>query len=215
MGLFRVILILVTPLWIIGISTRIVFNPWFIDFEYSKEDFPKDRWGLDDGYRKFLAKLGLEAVLSKEGLEKFAKAKLPSGKKAFRKKEIDHMKDVNRFLKFFFPVSYTSFLVWLVGLFLLKKKSSYLIFSGIWTVVFIVSSGFLVVSFYDKAFAFFHDTVFGEFTWRFRDDDTLLRIYPMKFWFDGTVIVIVFSGLLSFFLILLGGFKRKIFEKGH
>jgi integral membrane protein (TIGR01906 family) len=214
MGIFKGILIFITPLWIIGISTRIVFNPWFIDFEYSKKDFPKDRWGLDDGYRKFLAKLGLEAVLSKEGLEEFAKAKLPDGRKAFRKKEIDHMKDVNKFLKFFFPVSYLSFLVWSVGFFLSKKKSSYLIFSGIWTMVFILTSGLLIVSFYDKVFAFFHDTVFGEFTWRFRDNDTLLRIYPMKFWYDGTIVVIILSVMLSSFLVLLGGFKRKIFEKG-
>ncbi|NPA54403.1 MAG: TIGR01906 family membrane protein [Aquificae bacterium] len=213
MKILKYFFIILAPLWIIGISTRIVFNEWFIDYEYSKKDFPKDRWNLDDEYRKHLAKLGLEAVLSEEGLKEFSEAKLPNGVKAFREKEIKHMKDVNKFLKFFFPLTYLAFFIWFLGFFL-WKDSSYLIYSGVFTIFLIVFIGSLIIIFYEEAFAFFHDTVFGRNTWRFRQTDTLLRIYPMKFWFDGTVFVIGLSLFISLGLIGIGILRRKLFEKG-
>ncbi len=215
MRILSYFLILFSPIWIIGISSRIVFNEWFIDFEYSKKDFPKDRWNMDNAYRKELAKLGLKAVLSEEGLKEFSEKKFPSGRKAFRKKEVKHMEDVNRFLKIFFPVSYVSFFLWGIGLFFSQRRWTYLMMSGLFTLTLVLLVGGLSVIFYDQAFALFHDTVFGENTWRFRDTDTLLRIYPMKFWFDGTVFVIGISAFLTFGLIFIGLVGRKIFEKGH
>ncbi|WP_457641612.1 TIGR01906 family membrane protein [Persephonella sp.] len=206
--------ILLAPLWIIGLSTRMAFSEWFIEYEYSKKDFPKDRWGLPDNIRKELAKIGLEAVLSDKGLEKFRNAKLPNGKKAFRKKEIKHMEDVKNFLKYFFPVVYISFVVWFGIYFFLKQiRWKLLLISGAFTTFLIVFAGLFAYFNYELAFAIFHDYLFGKYTWRFRWTDTLLRIYPMKFWYDGTFFVIGLSLLISVTLYLLGLLLKNVYEK--
>lgn len=205
-----IFLLLTSPIWIIGISARIVFNEWFIDFEYSKKDFPKDRYGLDDEYRKYLAKLGLKAVLSDEGLKEFEKAKLPDGRKAFRKKEINHMADVNKLLSWVFPLSYILLFFWITGIFYLEEyRKKLLIGSGLITLTLMLATGIFSFTNYNKAFEIFHNYVFDTTSWRFKNYDTLLRIYPMKFWFDGTVAVVLISFILSFVLIITGMVYKK------
>lgn len=204
------VLVFISPFWILGISSRLVFNNWFIDFEYSRKDFPKDRFGLDNEYRRKLAKLGLKAVLSKEGLEEFKKAKLPDGRKAFRQKEINHMEDVNKFLSILFPLSYFLFILWLLGLIFLKDlRKSMLLYSGIFSILFLISIGLLSFTDYNKAFEIFHNFFFGKTSWRFSNTDTLLRIYPMKFWFDGTVAIGVIFIIISSLILLSGNFIKK------
>ncbi len=201
------IVILLSPIIFIGIPTRIAFNDWFIDWEYSKADFPKDRYGLDDEYRKHLAKLGLRAVLSDEGMEEFKKAKLPDGRKAFRKREVKHMQDVKDFLTVFFPFVYLSVAVSALALLVIRDSiliGKTLIFSSLFSFLLITFALIFSLVNYDLAFELFHNYVFDPYSWRFRYTDTLLRIYPMRFWYDGTIFVISFAGLLSFLSLLLG-----------
>ncbi len=205
-----IFLLLTSPVWIIGLSARAVFNDWFIELEYSKKDFPKDKYGLNDEYRKKLAKVGLRAVLSKEGLKEFEKAKLPNGRKAFRKKEVKHMEDVNKLLSFIFPVSYTLFFFWIIGVFYLEEyRKKLLIGSGLFTIFLILITGIFTFTNYNKAFEIFHNYVFDTTSWKFKSYDTLLRVYPMKFWFDGTVAVTVISFILSLILIITGAVYKK------
>ena len=156
-----IFLVLISPVWIIGLSARITFSNWFIDYEYSKKDFPKDRWNLPDTIRKKLAKLGLKAVLSKEGLEEFKKAKFPNGRKAFRQKEVKHMQDVNKFLSILFLLTYISAFMWFIGVILLKEiRWKILFYSGVFTVLFLIFAGILSFTNYNKAFEVFHNYFF-------------------------------------------------------
>jgi len=209
------ILILTTPFWIVGLSARAVFSSWFIHYEYSKKDFPKDRYGMNKEIRKKFALLGLKAVTSKEGLKEFEKARFPSGIRAFKKKEVKHMKDVNRVLSVFFPISYLLFAFWIGCVFFLKKERQKLIlYSGLFSLILLLFVGAVSLLSYEKAFEVFHNVVFDKVSWRFKHTDTLLRIYPMKFWFDGTVVVFVISVIISA-LIFLAGLtlkKRKWYE---
>jgi len=202
-----VFLVLITPFWILGISARITFNNWFIDYEYSKKDFPEDRWKLPDEVRKKLAKIGLRAVLSEEGLKEFKNAKFTDGRKAFREKEINHMKDVNKFLSLFFPLTYSLFMLWTGGILLLKEyRSKLFLFSGFFSLLFLVFAGIVSFTDYSKAFEIFHNYFFGKTSWKFHYTDTLLRIYPMKFWFDGSIVIAILSAILSLMLTLVGIF---------
>ena len=206
--------VIITPFWILGISTKIAFNEWFIDYEYSKPNFPKDRWGLSDEVRKKLAKLGLKAVLTEEGLKEFEKARLPSGRKAFRKKEVKHMEDLNRFLSKFFIATYILAIFWLFVLILHKKQIwKLLICSSIYTFLFLAVVSLTVFSSYEKAFEVFHNFFFGRTSWRFSKYDTLLRIYPMKFWFDGTTILAIIAFFINTFILSLGIMLRRKYAK--
>ncbi len=199
------VVVLLSPIIFIGVPTRVAFNEWFIEWEYSKEDFPKDRWGLPDEYRKKLAKIGLRAVLSDEGMEEFKRARLPDGRRAFNVREIRHMEDVKRVLDVFFPLVYAS-LVLTALIFLLVRDAGFIGKTLIASSLFSTGLALFALLFslidYDKAFELFHIILFDPYSWRFRSTDTLLRIYPMKFWFDGTLFVI--GGALFLNLISLG-----------
>ncbi|WP_461829989.1 TIGR01906 family membrane protein [Aquifex sp.] len=197
------LLALLFPFVAVGISVRIAFNEWIIDYIYAKKDFPKDRYGLPDKYRKELAKLGLRAVLSDEAFEEFKRAKLPNGKPAFRQKEVKHMHDVKELLKKFFPAVYIATLLWIVG-FLISRSPEYLILSGLTGILTLSLLGILVFTNYNKAFEIFHLIAFDPHSWRFRYTDTLLRIYPMKFWYEATKVVALMSFLFNFLTLLLG-----------
>lgn len=205
--LASLLVVLLSPLIFVGIPTRIAFNEWFIDWEYSKEFFPKDRYGLDDSYRKYLAKLGLRAVLSDEGLEEFRRARLPDGRKAFREKEIRHMEDVKRFLEVFFPAVYVASILSFLALLYLRDVRAIgktLVASSLFSLLLTLCVALFSVTNYDLAFELFHNYVFDPYSWRFRYTDTLLRIYPMKFWFDGTLFVLSSAGALCLLSFGLG-----------
>ncbi len=197
------ILVLIFPFVATGISVRLAFTEWFVEWVYSRPDFPEDRWGLENPERLRLAKLGLRAVLSQEGLEEFKRAKLPDGRKAFRKKEVKHMEDVKRVLEFYFPLVYGLSLFWLLGVFFLRK-AQVLIASGLFSISVLGILALLIFLNYERAFEVFHLILFDPHSWRFKYTDTLLRIYPMKFWFDATVFVAVLSFLISFSVLLIG-----------
>jgi len=194
------ILILTAPVIFIGIPVRIAFSEWFVEWEYSRTDFPPDTYGLDNESRKHLALLGLRAVLSEEGMEEFRKAKLPDGRRAFREKEIRHMEDVKRVLDVFFPLLYALLFLHLFLHLLLRDRiftGWILLLSSLFSLILVAGAGTFALIDYDLAFEVFHDLFFDPDSWRFRYTDTLLRIYPMKFWFDGTVFVTVGAILLG------------------
>lgn len=205
--LASLLVILLSPIIFVGVPTRIAFNEWFIDWEYSKADFPKDRYGMEDDYRKYLAKLGLRAVLSDEGMEEFKRARLPDGRPAFTPREIKHMEDVKNFLGWFFPFVYLSVLLSLLSILYLRDRKLVgwtLLGSSLFSLILILGVAFFSITNYDLAFELFHNYVFDPYSWRFKYTDTLLRIYPMKFWYDGTLLVIGMSLLLSLVSLFSG-----------
>ncbi len=209
-----VVCILTLPYSIISMSSRIAFSEWFIDWQYSLESFPEDPYGMSKEERKRLAKLGLKAVTSDEGMEEFKKAKLPDGRPAFRDKEIKHMEDVKNLLSVLFPLGYilmTMDLIILLYLSFINKKllGTALIGGGSLCLILLVSAGAFSLIDYDLAFEKFHDLFFDPYSWRFRHSDTLLRIYPKVFWFNGTIFVISLSVILSLLSIIIGFLIRR------
>ena len=210
--LISFILVIIFPYISVGLSARIAFSEKFVEWEYSKKDFPKDRWGMEKEERLELAKLGLKAVTSDEGMKEFKEVKLKNGRKAFTRREVKHMEDVKNFLSFFLPSVYVLSLFWISAVIFLGNFEI-LIWSGIFNSLVLLFLGLFTFTKYDKAFEIFHNLAFDPYSWRFRYSDTLIRIYPMKFWYDGTVFVAVLSFLFGI-VILLTGILGKRFLKG-
>ncbi|AAC07797.1 TIGR01906 family membrane protein [Aquifex aeolicus] len=210
--LISLILVIIFPYISLGLSARIAFSEKFIEWEYSRKNFPEDRWGMEKEERLKLAKLGLKAVISDKGMEEFKKARLKNGKRAFTDREVKHMEDVKRFLSFFFPSVYVLSIIWIAGVFLLRSFDV-LIWSGIFNSLLLLFLGILTFTNYEKAFELFHNVVFDPYSWKFRYSDTLIRIYPMKFWYDGTLFVAILSFLFGI-LVLFTGILGKKFLKG-
>ena len=203
-----IVLVLIFPYISVGISVRIAFTEKFVEWEYAKKDFPPDRWGMTREERLELAKLGLRAVLSDEGMEEFKSKRLKNGRNAFTKREIKHMEDVKNFLSLYFPSVYFLTLLWIFGTILLKEPRV-LIFSGLFNTLLLIFLGILTFTNYKKAFEVFHNIVFDPYSWKFRYSDTLIRIYPLKFWYDATLFVAILSLIIGFLTIIAGMIWKK------
>ncbi len=213
----KILLIFITvtlPYVIIALSSRIAFGEWFIEWQYSLKSFPEDKYGMSREERKKLAKLGLKAVLSDEGMEEFKKATLSNGRKAFTSKEIKHMEDVKNLLSILFPIAYVLFFLIVLALLYLgvsdqKRLAESIIFGGGACLGVLLFAGFLSLLDYELAFEKFHDLFFDPYSWRFQLSDTLIRVYPKVFWFNGTLFVIGISIVTSFLFILVGFFVKR------
>ncbi|MDQ7082358.1 MAG: TIGR01906 family membrane protein [Aquificota bacterium] len=206
-GIAFLLLLILGPVVLIGVPVRVAFTEWFVEWEYSREDFPEDPYGMSMEERLRLAKLGLEAVLSDEGMERFRRAELPDGRPAFNEREIRHMEDVKRILDFFFPLLYASLILFPTALLLLRDLSlmgKALITVSVITLAILLSALLVSLVNYDLAFEVFHNYLFDPYSWRFHASDTLLRIYPMKFWYDATIFVILFSIALNLISVAVG-----------
>jgi len=189
------------PFLLIFFCVRLAFTELSVELNYRFGDLPPDRWGMSQEERLKIAKLGLRSVLSDEGMKEFINSGL------FREKEIKHMQDVKRLLSFVFTILYLGLPLWIL-LFLslkaTKQKAMTLILGSLFTevlVIFVIVFSFLN---YDLLFEVFHNFFFNPYSWRFFDEDMLLRVYPMKFWFNATIGVAVLVFLLSSILQAIG-----------
>jgi len=195
------------PVLFIGIPIKMAFTHWFVEFEYLRRDLPPDPYGLDTETRLRLAILGLEAVLSDEGMRRFKEARLPDGRKAFTDREIKHMEDVKRVLSIFNGLFYISLGIWIAGI-VIKRNLRWIgtLLISTTSLTLLIALFSLAISLYDYNLAFevFHNYVFDPYSWRFSYSDTLLRVYPMRFWFEATFFVLSSALMLTLITLAFG-----------
>jgi len=151
--------------------------------------------------RLSIAKLGLRSVLSDEGMQEFINSGL------FREKEVKHMQDVKELLSVVFKVLYLGAPLWLILFFSLNDKRKMgltLLLGATLTEIFVIFVLIFSLLNYDLLFEAFHNLFFDPYSWRFLDQDMLLRVYPVKFWYNATLWVSVFALILNSFFQALG-----------
>jgi integral membrane protein (TIGR01906 family) len=170
---------------------RLVAGEWLVRFEYGRDGFPPDRYGLAAGERTALALVGLESILpGSEGTALLERATLPDGTAAFDRRQIEHMADVRRLLgaalrlQLLLAVALGALALGLRRTRLRAAVPAGLLAGALGTVaVAVVAVPFVLLGF-DGLFTRFHEVFFDGDSWRFARTDTLLRLYPDRFWED-------------------------------
>ena len=166
--------------------------------------------GLTEAQRTRLALAGLHAVQPGEpGLQLLRAARLPSGRPAFREKEVEHMRDVRTWISrlYRFHVVAGGVLVSVVALLAMRRRTRGLarralqLGAGL-TLAVAACVLLLVVVSYQTFERGFHDLFFAGESWRFAESDTLRKVYPDRFWAEtaaalGTAAVIQAALLLG------------------
>jgi integral membrane protein (TIGR01906 family) len=183
------IAIAVPPLLVTS-ALRIVANDWIVSFEYDHGRVPADGYGLTRDQRAELALVGLDSIMpGGRGIDLLRDAELPDGEPAFNARELTHMQDVRDIVGVLFTVQ-------LVLLVALAAVSLALAFSpatrtiaprgvragALATLGLAAAVGLLMLLAWNGFFERFHGIFFEGDTWRFRDTDTLRRLYPDEFW---------------------------------
>jgi integral membrane protein (TIGR01906 family) len=77
------------------------------------------------------------------------------------------------------------------------------------TIVFIAFILLFVVAAFGVFFVFFHDVFFAPGTWTFYYSDTLIRLFPERFWRDTFLVVGTIAAGLALLAVWLGGLMER------
>jgi len=218
-GLLGWIITILIPVIILMISIRLMISPAFAQIEYRLPGFPDDPYGFTLDDRKRWSEPAINYLVNSEGIEFLEVLKFDNGEPIFIDRELSHMQDVKAVV--------TGMRIALVGVVVVVSGVTVVMVKsgkrdqvlkayrhGGWGLVGLIAAILIFVTLnFDQLFTWFHQLFFESGTWQFYTSDTLIRLFPMRFWQDAFIFVGLLSLILAGLIILLcrePKSKRKI-----
>jgi integral membrane protein (TIGR01906 family) len=203
--LLIIVIALTVPFLLVVGNIRLVANPWFIQLEYNRPDFPADPYGFTLEQRMPLALAGLYSVVPEgAGMIELEQATLPIGEPAFTAREIKHMLDVRVLMATVFPVALIMGSALVILAVVVRKNPKYhdvvpqgLRAGSILTLILLAGLIAYVLVNFEAFFLQFHQLFFEGDSFAFRYDDTLIRLYPEQLWSDAAILIGVLTGVMA------------------
>jgi integral membrane protein (TIGR01906 family) len=184
----RIILQVLIPVILVLTSVRMLMTDAFVRFNYALPGFPEDRYGFTEDDRLLHAPIALDYILSDAGIEFLGDQRFEDGRPVYNARELGHMEDVQ-------AVTAAALNVWRIGLvaaFALslvvwRVAGSKLLWetwrggAKLTAIIMLVLLVGLIAAF-SVLFVFFHQVFFDPDTWTFLFSDTLIRLFPQRFW---------------------------------
>jgi integral membrane protein (TIGR01906 family) len=192
------------PFFLIITAVRLLLNPLFLQIEYHLPTFPPDPYGFTTQDRLYWAEISLDYLLNSAGIEFLSEQRFADGSPLYNGRELKHMLDVKMLVQSILVVWYI-LLIFLVISFLAAKRGKWA--TGYWrslerggwlTIGLILLILISVALSFNTLFTAFHRVFFEGESWIFRYSDTLIRLFPMRFWQDA----FTYMGVIA---LLLGG----------
>jgi integral membrane protein (TIGR01906 family) len=188
---------LLTPLALIGLALRILLTPIFYTVEYNMPYFPVDTYGFTKADRMYWAPYAVEYLVNNADSSYLGDLKFPGGAPLYGEREVSHMTDVKNVVKGSLRVWYVS-LATLVLLAVLASRGDWkyeyvlaLQRGGWWMIGLAVAIGVIAgvgilinPDIFWVFFSWFHSLFFTGDSWLFEYSDTLIRLFPIRFWQD-------------------------------
>jgi integral membrane protein (TIGR01906 family) len=197
---------LLVPIALIGIGLRLLLTPLYLQLEYNMPYFPPDEYGFTKEDRMRWAPYALNYLLNGADISYLGDLKFDDGTPLYNERELSHMDDVKR-------VTQGALKVWYVSLALLLVLGVWAWYGGWWQayrlglmrggwliVGLAVTVGLIVVvgiainpNVFWNFFAGFHSLFFEGDSWIFLYSDTLIRLFPIRFWQDAFLLAAVIA----------------------
>jgi integral membrane protein (TIGR01906 family) len=197
---FTILSLLVTllvPIALIGLGLRILLTPLFLQVEYNMPYFPPDQFGFTKADRLKWAPYALNYLTNSADISYLADLKFQDGKPLYNERELSHMNDVKR-------VTQGALRVWYISLAALALLGVWAwvgdwgeayrlgLMRGGWLMVLLaITIGVIALvgisvnpDIFFTFFAGFHHLFFEGDSWLFLFSDTLIRLFPIRFWQD-------------------------------
>jgi len=199
--LWRWVIILAMPVFLCLTVARALVSEAYLRYEYGKPDFPADSYGFTQQQRLELATVSIQFLWRKEPAEQaismLTAQQLPgTDKPLFTRYELSHMMDVKRFTDRLWRIHLGTAVLVLGGLALLlsQRETHRVAFNalfggGVLTAGLLLFLTAFVLLGWRTFFIGFHDLFFPPGTWTFDWSDSLIRLFPDRFWFDAGTIV--------------------------
>lgn len=215
-ALFNWLTAVLFPVAMVFVAIVFLLSPAFLNLEYHMPGFPKDDYGFTLADRLKWGKITQNYLTNNAGVDYLADLKFSDGTTLYNLRELSHLQDVKKVVK---PVLWVGAASWviLVGLAIIsyRWKNKLMIdykkglrAGGRLTVILLILIGvFAITSFWDF-FTVFHSLFFKGDSWLFYYSDTLIRLFPMRFWQDAFLMVGLIALAGSLFSII--GLKQKV-----
>ena len=217
-GLAAWIVTLGVPLLLILGSVRLAMTPQFLSFEYHRPDMYEDPYGFTLEDRLRWGPLGIEYLVTDADISLLGDLRFENGNPMFSERELEHMVDVKAVTRAaFFVLAAALIVVPLCAIYLWRTERrgqlmEALLRGAIFTLGGVVAIIFGAVVAWDMFFSLFHRLFFADGTWVFYTSDTLIRLYPEKFWFDTALIIgiVVIGGALAIAGLAWRSWRRDV-----
>ena len=197
---------ILVPIALIGIALRLLLSSIFLKIEYNMPYFPPDEYGFTKEDRLKWAPYALDYLVNNEDISYLGDMKFDDGAPLYNERELSHMDDVKR-------VTQGALRVWYLTLAVLGVLGAWAWFGGWWQtyrlglmrggwlmVCLAVAVGLIVVigilinpDIFFSFFAAFHGLFFEGDSWLFLYSDTLIRLFPIRFWQDAILLAAVIA----------------------
>lgn len=188
---------LLIPIALMGLGLRVLLTPLFLQVEYNMPYFPPDDFGFTNADRLKWAPYALNYLTNSADIAYLSDLKFEDGKPLYNERELSHMNDVKR-------VTQGALKVWYISLAALALLGVWA-WAGGWGQAYrlgLMRGGWLMVilaitigvialvgiavnpDIFFSFFAGFHSLFFEGDSWLFLFSDTLIRLFPIRFWQD-------------------------------
>lgn len=179
----------VVPVLVV-LGLRLMLTPLYIQVEYRLPGFPPDPYGFSQSDRLHWAELSRQYLLNDAPIAFLGDLRFEDGGAVFNDRELRHMADVKRVVKGALTVGYAALAFALVlGLWAWRRGETafyrHALARGGWlTMAFVGLIVLFSVAAFKVFFVAFHRLFFEGDTWLFNYSDTLIRLFPERFWRD-------------------------------
>ncbi len=216
---------LLTPIVLVIAAVRVLLTPFFLVVEYNTPGFPADRYGFTKAERLQWSNVSVTYLLNYEPISFLGDLRFPDGQQTppetcrtmddctrlFNDRELKHMLDVKKVVQAALNIWYISIgVLLLVWVWAARRSWGYEYRFGLsrggWLTLMLLGSVILFALLaFNAIFVAFHQVFFESGTWQFLFSDTLIRLFPERFWRDAFIAVGVLAGgaglLLGLFAI--------------
>jgi integral membrane protein (TIGR01906 family) len=179
---------LLLPLALLFLGLRLLLTGPYLQLAYRIPGFPVDEYGFTLEDRLRYAPLAVAYVLNGEGIEFLGDQTFPDGSPLYNERELSHMDDVKRLIGGLTGAGFASWALvlaagfwarwggWWPGYMRAVRRGGWL------TVGLIAALGLLAGIDFWRFFTDFHGLFFEGDSWMFLYSDTLIRLFPVRFW---------------------------------
>ncbi len=188
---------LLIPIALIGLALRVLLSPLFLQIEYNLPYFPADPYGFTKEDRLKWAPYALDYLLNNEDISYLGDLKFEDGTPLYNVRELSHMDDVKFWTQTSLRIWYgTLALLLLLGVWawfgdwwrtylLGLRRGGWLMVGGAVAIGLVVVVGIAIdPNVFWNFFSAFHSLFFEGDSWIFLYSDTLIRLFPIRFWQD-------------------------------
>jgi integral membrane protein (TIGR01906 family) len=181
---------LAIPFLLIMTAIRVLLSPPFLELEYRMPNFPPDSYGFSMTDRLHWARYAIDYLVNNAGINYLSDLRFEDGSPLYKESELSHMADVKNLVQEMLKG-------WIIGLaillllgiwawrsFWLNDYRTGLSRGGWFTIGLIVAVLIAVVVNFNTLFTDFHRLFFSGNSWIFLYSDTLIRLFPIRFWQD-------------------------------